>query len=48
MDGLMPTLTIRGPETRTFSAKPTGTPGVYVAEVVFPAAGSSTPISRAP
>jgi hypothetical protein len=39
-EGLAPTLTIRGPETKTFSAKPTGKPGVYVAEVVFPTAGS--------
>lgn len=40
MEGLAPTLTIRGPETRTFDAKPTGTPGVYVADVVFPVAGT--------
>lgn len=40
MDGLRPALTIRGPETRTFSAKPAGRPGLYVAEVVFPTAGS--------
>ena len=39
-EGLRPTLTIRGPETRTFAAKPAGRPGVYVAEVVFPTAGS--------
>ncbi len=40
MEGLAPTLTIRGPQTKTFAAKPTGVPGVYVAEVVFPAAGT--------
>lgn len=40
MEGLAPTLTIRGPETRTFDAKPTARPGVYVADVVFPAAGT--------
>lgn len=40
MEGLAPTLTIRGPQTKTFAAKPTGVPGAYVAEVVFPAAGA--------
>ncbi|MEX2211261.1 MAG: hypothetical protein WD689_05800 [Gaiellaceae bacterium] len=40
LTGMHPTITIRGPETKTFEATPTGTPGVYVAEVVFPTAGS--------
>lgn len=40
LEGVEPTLTITGPVTRTFTAKPTGEPGVYVAEVVFPVAGT--------
>jgi len=38
--GVQPSVTIRGPETATFAAKPTGEPGVYVADVVFPTAGT--------
>jgi hypothetical protein len=40
LQGVSPTITIRGPETRTFAARPTGEPGVYVADVVFPTGGS--------
>jgi hypothetical protein len=40
LQGVSPTITIRGPETRTFAARPTEDPGVYVADVVFPTAGS--------
>lgn len=52
LDGLKPTLTIRKspritsgvakgrPTTRTFLARPTGSPGVYRARVVFPSAGT--------
>jgi hypothetical protein len=40
LEGVHPSITIRGPETKTFVARPTEKPGVYVAEVVFPAAGS--------
>jgi hypothetical protein len=40
LDGVSPSITIRGPETKTFPAEPTGKPGVYVADVVFPTAGS--------
>lgn len=40
LEGVSPSITIRGPETKTFAAEPTGTPGVYMAEVVFPTAGS--------
>ena len=38
--GVSPSLTIRGPDTRTFPARPTSEPGVYAADVVFPVAGS--------
>jgi hypothetical protein len=38
--GVQPSVTISGPETATFPAKPTGEPGVYVADVVFPTAGT--------
>lgn len=38
--GVSPSITIRGPATRTFPARPTSEPGVYAADVVFPAAGS--------
>jgi hypothetical protein len=38
--GVNPSVTIRGPETRTFAARPTSKPGVYVADVVFPTAGA--------
>jgi len=40
LEGVHPTITISGPETRTFEFAPTGKPGIYVAEVVFPTAGS--------
>jgi hypothetical protein len=40
LEGVSPTITIRGPETRTFAARATSKPGVYVSEVVFPTAGS--------
>jgi hypothetical protein len=40
LEGVNPSITIRGPETRTFAARPTSKPGVYVADVVFPTAGS--------
>jgi hypothetical protein len=40
LTGINPTLTIIGPETKTFTAEPTGEPGVYVAQVVFPTGGS--------
>src|SRR5215210_7960652 len=40
LQGVNPTITVRGPETRTFAARPTADPGVYVADVVFPTAGS--------
>ncbi len=40
LDDLSPTITIRnGDATKTFSAEPTGKPGVYRASVVFPSAG---------
>jgi hypothetical protein len=40
LDGLTPKVRIRsGDTTRQFIARPTGRPGVYRAEVVFPAAG---------
>jgi hypothetical protein len=42
LQGVSPSVTIRGPETRTFAARPTGEPGVYVAKVVFPTSGSYT------
>ena len=38
--GVQPSITIRGPETRTFAARPTAEAGVYVADVVFPTAGT--------
>lgn len=40
LEGVHPTITIGGPETRTFEFAPTGKPGIYVADVVFPSAGS--------
>ena len=40
LDGVRPTLTITGPGTQTFQFTPTGKPGGYVAEVVFPSAGT--------
>jgi len=40
LEGVNPTITISGPETRTFEFAPTGKPGIYVAEVVFPSAGT--------
>jgi hypothetical protein len=41
LDGLSPTVTIKnGTTSKTFTAKPAGEPGVYVAKVVFPSAGS--------
>ena len=40
LDGVTPTLTIRnGGTSKTFTAKPSGEPGVYIAHVVFPSAG---------
>jgi len=40
IDGLSPIVRIRnGEDVREFAARPTGTTGVYHAEVVFPAAG---------
>jgi hypothetical protein len=40
--GIAPVLTIRndGGETRSFTGRPTGKPGVYRATVVFPSAGT--------
>jgi hypothetical protein len=39
--GVVPTLTIKnGATTKTFTAKSTDEPGVYIAEVVFPRAGT--------
>jgi hypothetical protein len=39
--GVVPTLTIKnGATTKMFNAKPTDEPGVYIAEVVFPRAGT--------
>jgi hypothetical protein len=39
--GVVPTLTIKnGATTKTFTAKPTDEAGVYIAEVVFPRAGT--------
>jgi hypothetical protein len=41
LDGLTPTITITGAEgAEVFTATPTGEPGKYVANVVFPSAGS--------
>jgi hypothetical protein len=41
LDGLSPTITISGAESdEVFTATPTGEPGKYVANVVFPSAGS--------
>lgn len=41
LDGLSPTITITGAEgEELFTATPTGEPGKYVANVVFPSAGS--------
>jgi len=41
IDGLSPIVRIRnGEDVREFAARPTGTTGVYHAEVVFPAAGT--------
>lgn len=42
LQGMQPTITIRGPETRTFAARPTGRPGIYAADVVFPTGGTYT------
>jgi hypothetical protein len=40
-DGAAPSITILGPSgTQTFKARPTGKTGAYVAQVVFPTAGS--------
>jgi hypothetical protein len=39
--GVVPTLTIKnGATSKTFKAKPTDEPGVYIAHVVFPRAGT--------
>jgi hypothetical protein len=40
LEGVNPTITIIGAERQTFDFKPTGEPGVYTAEVVFPSAGT--------
>lgn len=42
LDGLQPVITIRSDtgETQTFTAKPTGEPGIYAARVVFPSKGT--------
>jgi hypothetical protein len=41
LSGVSPTLTIRnGSTAKTFRAAPTGEPGVYVAKVIFPRAGT--------
>ena len=40
LQGVSPSVTVRGPETRTFPARPTGEPGVYAADIVFPTAGT--------
>jgi hypothetical protein len=41
LDGIEPAITVYGGESEaTFPATPTGAPGVYHAEVVFPAAGT--------
>ena len=40
LEGVNPTITVAGPETRTFDFAPTGKPGVYAADVVFPSAGT--------
>ena len=40
LTGIVPTVTItKGDVTKTFTGKPTKTPGVYVAEVKFPSGG---------
>lgn len=40
LDGVVPTVNIRnGGTTKSFTAKPTGEPGVYLAKVVFPTDG---------
>lgn len=42
LEGIAPVITIRndGGDTRSFTAAPTGRPGVYRADVVFPSAGT--------
>jgi hypothetical protein len=40
LEGVQPSITISGPTTETFAASPSGKPGTYVAEVVFPTAGT--------
>jgi hypothetical protein len=43
LDGVQPTVMISsGSSEKSFRAKPTGEPGVYVAKVVFPSAGRWT------
>lgn len=40
LEGVTPTVTIRnGPTVKSFKAKPTDEPGIYLAKVVFPSAG---------
>lgn len=40
LDGVVPTVTINnGDTTKSFTAKPTGEAGIYLAKVVFPSAG---------
>jgi hypothetical protein len=43
LDGVVPTIAIRNRDsgdTQTFTAKPTGEPGMYAAKVVFPTVGT--------
>ena len=42
LDGLSPTVIVSGPggQTETYAAKPTGEPGIYTADVVFPETGT--------
>src|SRR5918996_3379865 len=40
LEGVHPTITITGPETRTFEFVPTGKPGIYLADVAFPSGGT--------
>ena len=40
LEGVTPTVTIRnGPTEKSFTAKPAGEPGIYVAKVIFPSEG---------
>jgi hypothetical protein len=44
LDGVSPSIIVSNDDgkTETFAAKPTGEPGIYAAEVVFPTAGTYT------